>query len=125
MSDEIQESNPELEATLPLEHAEELEAESLEHGKFDDASEDFADGDVEAFDYDDEDGDPTEVIASESNDEGDEPPPAKPKRKRASKSKKQEHAEALEDSSDFADEFDGDNDPSPGERLAKHQYSGA
>lgn len=126
MSDDIQKPNPE------------LESETIEHGKFDDASDDFAyeetydsddefaDGDVEAFDYDDEEGDATEVIAAESNDDGGEFQ-AKPKRKRASKSKKQEHAEALEDSSDFADEFDGDgdNDPSPGERLAKHQYSGA
>ena len=140
MSDDIHEPNPELEATLPLEHAEELESEMIEHGKFDDASDDFAyeesddsdesdesadefaDGDVEAFDYD---GPPDEMIA-ESEDVGGELQ-AKPKRNRASKSKKQEHAEALEDSSDFADEFDGDgdNDPSPGERLAKHQYSGA
>lgn len=126
MSDDIQEPNPELEATLPLE----LDAETLEHGKFDDASDDFAyeesddsddefaDCDVEAFDYDGE----SEAIAVES-DNAAEDVPAKPKRKRASK--KKEHTEAFEDSSDFADEFDGDNDPSPGERLAKHQYSGA
>ena len=136
MSEDIQKPNPELGATLPLELKEELKAETLEHGKFDDTSGDFAyeesdasgddivDGDVEAFDYDDEQGDATEVIAAESDDEGDQFQ-AKPNRKRASKSKKQEHAEALEDSSDFGDEFDGDNDPSPGERLAKHQYSGA
>ena len=132
MSDDLHESNPELEATLPLEQAEELEGETLEHGKFDDASDDFAyeesdefaAGDVEAFDYDDDEGDATEVIAAESDDDGDQFQ-AKPKRKRASKSKKQKHAEALEDSSDFGDEFDGDNDPSPGERLPKHQYSGA
>ena len=130
MSDDIQEPNPELEATLPLEHAEELDAEMLEHGKFDDASDDFAyeeaddsddefaEGDVEAFDYD---GEAEEGVTS-SDEEGGEFQ-AKPKRKRASK--KEQHAEALEDSSDFANEFDGDNDPSPGKRLAKHQYSGA
>lgn len=136
MPDDIQEPNPEVEAALPSEHAEELESETIEHGKFDDASDDFAyeesddaddefaEGDVEAFDYDDEEGDATEVLAAESDDEPVEYQ-VKPKRKRASKSKKQEHAEALEDSSDFADDFDGDNDPSPGERLTKHEYSGA
>lgn len=134
MSDEIHESNPELEAKLPLEQTEELEAETLEHGQFDDASDDFAyeeqddsedefaEGDVEAFDYDDEDSDPTEVIAVESDDDADEHL-ARPKRKRTSKRK--EHTEAFEDSSDFVDGFDGDNDPSPGERSPKHEYSGA
>lgn len=137
MSDDIQKPNPELEATLPLEHTEELDSETIEHGMFDDASDDFAyeesdesgesedefaEGDVEAFDYDG----PGDERVTESEDVGAELQ-AKPKRKRASKSKKQEHAEALEDSTDFADEFDGDgdNDPSPGERLPKHQYSGA
>ena len=77
MSDDIQKPNPELEATLPVEQHEELEAESLEsesleQGQFDEASNDFAneehedsddefdDGDVEAFDYDSE---PDEIVA--------------------------------------------------------------
>lgn len=124
MSDDIHKSNPELEATPPSKQAEELEAETLEYDQFDDASDEFADGDVESFDYDDEDDDPTEVISAESADAGGESP-AKPKHKRVSKSKKQDHGEGLGDSSDFADEFAGDNDPSPGEGLAKHQYSGA
>ena len=141
MSDDTQQPTPELEAKLPLEQPEELaaetlDAESLEHGLFDDASDDFAyeeqddtdeelieselDGDVEAFDYDGDESfaEPAEV-ANEFQ--------AKPKRKRTTK--KQDHAEALEDSSDFAEEFDaefdGDNDPSPVARPPKHEHSGA
>lgn len=135
MSDEIQEPNPELESKLPLKSTEELEAEALEHGQFDDAADDFAyekqddadeefaEGEVESFDYDDgeedEEEDTTEVLVAESEDEFVEPS----KRQRG---KKRRQAETSADASNWSDEeFDGDNDPSPAERLAKHEYSGA
>ncbi len=179
MSDDTQQPIPEIDAALPLEHVEPIEAsadchdgdsisrralalgsseesdlepdasacrlisseepvasildgepetEVIEHGMFDDASDDFA---YEAADEEESEAD----MESEDDsapydydgvvDEEFDPAP-KQERENSYGKKKDKKKKALADESGISEvsEFDGDNDPSPGARLKKHEHTG-
>ncbi len=106
----------------------EPEAEVIEHGMFDDASDDFA---YEAADEEEANAD----MESEDDsapydydgvvDEEFDPAP-KQERENSYGKKKDKKKKALADESGISEvsEFDGDNDPSPGMRLKKHEHTG-
>ena len=149
MSDDTQQPIPEIETQLPLEpvaasaviadvehvfnvlsteeHVENVPqdtSEVIEQGRLDDASENFADeaADDEADGDSDDDSAPYEYDGAV--DEEFDPPP---KRERETAyGKKKDKKKSLVGDADLldSDEFDGDNDPSPGARLKKHEHSG-
>ena len=146
MSDDTQQPIPEIETQLPLEpvaasaviadvehdfnmlstegHIEDT-SEVIEQGRLDDASENFADeaADDEADGDSDDDSAPYEYDGAV--DEEFDPPP-KRERETAYGKKKDQKKKALVGDADLSDsgDFDGDNDPSPGARLKKHEHSG-
>ena len=139
MSDDTQLPIPEIEATLPVEHVEpvetsaeihdgEPEGEIIERGMFDDASDDFAyeAADDEASDVEMESDDDSAPYDYDGEVDEEFDPPPKQERENAYGKKKDKKKNALADESGISEvsEFDGDNDPSPGARLKKHEHTG-
>jgi 23S rRNA pseudouridine2605 synthase len=138
MSDDSQQPVPKIETALPLEQVEpikanaeildgEPEAEGIEHGMFDDASDDFAyeagDDEMSAEEMDsDEDSAPYDYDGA-VDEEFD--PPANPERQNTSGRKKDKKKTLVAESGiSEVREFDGDNDPSPGARVKRDEHTG-
>lgn len=136
--DNTQQPIHESETESPLKQVELIEAsaeiqdiepgtEVIEHGMFDDASDDFAyesadDEESDAEMESDEDSAPYDYDGA-VDEEFDAPP--KRERENAYSKKKDKKKFVAGDSSEMEmSEFDGDNDPSPGMRLKKHEHSG-